>query len=492
VRVGISLLVAHVLVLLVLGTNGPGPLLSDLIQLSLGVILCVACVQAARRSQKFARYFWLVVASAFFIWLVPQFLGAYGDFVHVPDLIIWLMNLLFCFWFVPLVLALFLDPDSDPRGFDWLFTLDFVQGVVFCLAAYLYFFVIPARYEPGTDLAHSVWAPYFVGYALVAAVFVLRSMLTHSNMVRVLFRQIGLFLICSCAADALYYYGPGVAMKTGAWFDIIWSSLLLLPLLAAASWEDNEVANLLPMPVKADKLIVTQLFPVLYPGLILAMSARIAREQITLAAAVILLSFICWSVRLLVMQHRLLKAKEELRKQATHDGLTGIWNRIAILEILERELVRGERDGRTVGVIMADLDHFKDVNDKNGHLFGDRVLRAVADQVSTVIRPYDAFGRYGGEEFLIVAPGCGPVETWELAERVRTAVASCTVADGSRRLQVTISLGTAVSASPSDPEGVLRAADAALYEAKHAGRDRVAPRPSEADSLTAPQSHLKR
>jgi diguanylate cyclase (GGDEF)-like protein len=152
-----------------------------------------------------------------------------------------------------------------------------------------------------------------------------------------------------------------------------------------------------------------------------------------------------------------------------------LWNHKAILEILERELLRSERDHQPVGVIMVDVDHFKKVNDSRGHAAGDAVLRIIASGIAAMVRPYDSVGRYGGEEFLIIAPGCGLGETWELAERVRTHVASCSIMAGGAPVQVTLSLGVATGENSADLEKALSGADAALYRAKAAGRNRVEP-----------------
>jgi diguanylate cyclase (GGDEF)-like protein len=145
------------------------------------------------------------------------------------------------------------------------------------------------------------------------------------------------------------------------------------------------------------------------------------------------------------------------------------------MEILERELLRSERDYHPVGVIMVDVDHFKRVNDSRGHAAGDAVLRIIASGIAAMVRPYDSVGRYGGEEFLIVAPGCGLGETWELAERVRTHVARSSIMAAGATVQVTLSLGVATGECAGDLENVLSGADAAMYRAKAAGRNRVEP-----------------
>ena len=151
------------------------------------------------------------------------------------------------------------------------------------------------------------------------------------------------------------------------------------------------------------------------------------------------------------------------------------WNRKAILAILERDLLRAERDQKPVGLIMIDVDHFKAINDSHGHAAGDTALRTIAGGIASVVRPYDSVGRCGGEEFLIVAPGCNLTETWELAERVRSHAASCSMTVGKSTVQVSLSLGVATGKVAAEAEKLLHAADAAMYQAKNAGRNRVEP-----------------
>jgi two-component system cell cycle response regulator len=177
--------------------------------------------------------------------------------------------------------------------------------------------------------------------------------------------------------------------------------------------------------------------------------------------------------RILELETELVEAREALREQATHDPLTSIWNRRAILEALGRELARAEREGAPLAAMMADLDHFKLVNDRHGHLTGDAVLEEVARRMSGCLRPYDYVGRYGGEEFLIVLPGLSSENASQLAERIRLAVSAEPIAAGEFPVRVTVSLGATTATRGSTPEEVIRLADAALYRAKELGRNRV-------------------
>jgi diguanylate cyclase (GGDEF)-like protein len=463
----------HIGVVAALGTRFPGGFLSDMIQFALGVVLIYAVVNASRRSEGLARSFWRLTAVAYSLWLVAQGLSVYNDLAASPS-VSWFNNALFCFWFAPLAMAMFLDPDHEAGHLDALIALDFVQAVLVCVAAYLYFFYLP-KADSTNELAHSVWTPYFAGYAFVAGAFVVRAAVTRSRDSRALFGRMGVFLALSGCVDALYFYGPGRGMVTGAWFDLLWSALLVGPILIATTWKQVEAPELSFDPPRREKRIYTEIFFLLYPLLVLFMSLRIARERLGLAAVVVLLSFVCSSARLLVTQNRLLLTKEALRREASRDGLTSLWNRKAILAILERDLLRAERDHEPVGLIMIDVDHFKAINDSRGHAAGDTVLRIIASGIAAVVRPYDSVGRCGGEEFLIVAPGCGLAETSELAERVRSHVAGCSIIVGGASVQVSLSLGVATGQTASEMEKLLHAADKAMYQAKHAGRNRVEP-----------------
>jgi len=169
----------------------------------------------------------------------------------------------------------------------------------------------------------------------------------------------------------------------------------------------------------------------------------------------------------------LLQAQESLRFHAEHDALTGVLNRRAIRDVLRKELARCRRDKNTLGIILADLDHFKRINDHYGHAAGDTVLVAAVQRITSMLRSYDSLGRYGGEEFLLIEPGCDLDLAQKLAERIRTAIGDETIDLGEDAIKVSVSLGVTLGTADSDPEFLVALADAALYRAKHNGRDRV-------------------
>lgn len=178
--------------------------------------------------------------------------------------------------------------------------------------------------------------------------------------------------------------------------------------------------------------------------------------------------------RILTLQDEQIKTREQLQFQATHDSLTGIWNRRAVLDLMHGEFERVRRAKGVFGVLMLDLDHFKKVNDTYGHLAGDAVLQEAGRRIQHAVRSYDWAGRYGGEEFLIVLPNCGKDEVQLCAERIRLAMSSQPIlADGSE-IAVTVSIGSAlVNPALQTEKDALSSADAALYRAKSQGRDRI-------------------
>jgi diguanylate cyclase (GGDEF)-like protein len=176
------------------------------------------------------------------------------------------------------------------------------------------------------------------------------------------------------------------------------------------------------------------------------------------------------------------RLRAALQEQAIRDSLTGLFNRRYLDEMLERELARAAREGYPVSVALLDVDHFKRLNDTHGHAAGDRMLAAIGQLLTHGVRGGDVACRYGGEELLVVLPNATRADAVARAEEWRTACAALRVESGEHSLGITVSAGVAAAPEDgTDPVTVLAAADLALYEAKHTGRDRVVaarPRPS--------------
>ena len=172
------------------------------------------------------------------------------------------------------------------------------------------------------------------------------------------------------------------------------------------------------------------------------------------------------------LYERLLSTQKELERQARTDLLTGILNRGAVVDRLIQELNRAGRENRPCSIAIADIDHFKRVNDTHGHAAGDRVLKTVVERMCRGLRPYDLLGRYGGEEFLLVLPGVGLPEASRVFQRVRSTVSAAPIDLDGGSITITISVGVVIAAGES-ADALLVMADEALYQAKNRGRDRV-------------------
>ncbi len=172
---------------------------------------------------------------------------------------------------------------------------------------------------------------------------------------------------------------------------------------------------------------------------------------------------------------RILDLQQSLKFAASHDALTGLLNRAEILEALHREFSRSCREGRPAALILADIDHFKRTNDSMGHHTGDIVLKEVARRLKMDLRDYDMVGRYGGEEFLLILPGCDLRVGVRRANEIRALVSKGPIVTPLGTSTPTVSMGVTVMSSGDDHTiaDLLQQADVAMYQAKKNGRNRV-------------------
>jgi diguanylate cyclase (GGDEF)-like protein len=179
--------------------------------------------------------------------------------------------------------------------------------------------------------------------------------------------------------------------------------------------------------------------------------------------------------RIVGLHEELVSARDSMRHAATHDSLTGLMNRRETFDFLHRELERAKRSSKPVSVILADVDHFKTVNDNLGHLFGDEALKEIARRLHSKLRVYDGVGRYGGEEFLMILADCDLMTALIKADDLRACVGADPIVCSHVSRNITVSMGVAVSTDhPNGDIGALVSqADRGLYAAKQNGRNRV-------------------
>jgi diguanylate cyclase (GGDEF)-like protein len=188
--------------------------------------------------------------------------------------------------------------------------------------------------------------------------------------------------------------------------------------------------------------------------------------------------------RMVELRHELSHARETIRYQLHHDPLTGLWNRAAIVEILQRELARAKREGSRVAVFMAALDGLKIINDAYGHAAGDHVVRVAARRMRSSLRPYDELGRYTGGIFLMVIPGCYGHGASKQAERLQACISAHPIEispwgklpqerEGPAAMAVTISLGVTIGTGHNAAEALLGAVEDAVARARSSGVNRI-------------------
>ena len=172
---------------------------------------------------------------------------------------------------------------------------------------------------------------------------------------------------------------------------------------------------------------------------------------------------------------RIIKNEDKRIRLASLDNLTKLWNRNKIFDFLDTELKRGERENTPTGVMMIDIDHFKRINDRYGHLIGDEVLVEVADRLKNAIRPYDRIGRYGGDEILVVLPSCGNKEAKNIAKRLYDSVANEKISTEVGSLKINISIGCVSNEKylQVSKMELIQASDTAMLSAKKKGRDKI-------------------
>ncbi len=180
-------------------------------------------------------------------------------------------------------------------------------------------------------------------------------------------------------------------------------------------------------------------------------------------------------LRVVELHAELLQSRQKLQEMVSRDATTGLWSRAAIFDLIDSELSLSRREGMPFGILLADIDHFKVVNDQYGHLIGDEVLLEVGNRISRCLRRHDAAGRYGGEEFLILTRPGKAEGLLSLGERIRAEIAATPMQTSRGPISITLSLGFTIcpGSHPTDRRLLIDEADSALYRAKHTGRNRV-------------------
>jgi CheY-like chemotaxis protein len=297
VAVSCALLLVHAASILRFGTIGHGPFFSALFLLAEGAACATACFSASRRSDRLGTYFWRLLTLSFLIWTLAEVVGT----IAPPGV---LEDALFQLSTFPLGMTLFLEPDFEPPRFDPLHWADFVQTLLLWITLYVYF--TPSGMAP--SMYGALWNRSLSVDSLLIISFLLRGILTNSPTIRRLFLRTLVYCVVCGVAEVFGTMPP--LPRPGGWFDLVWGGAVLVAFVIASSWNTKEegAANRITRPLHT---VFQQLFPLLYPALIMALLGPIAHYCPMAAAAIGLGAFVCFSWRLLVTQSRLHKAKIE-------------------------------------------------------------------------------------------------------------------------------------------------------------------------------------
>jgi PAS domain S-box-containing protein len=295
-----------------IGNHRPGPVLSDLIQLALDLLTVMVCLQAARRSSTFGRVFWKLAATAFSLLSIGQALGTYYEsFLNLPTQGMWVIDVLFTAWIAPLVMCLFLDPDSEPEELDWQRVLDFAQvGIVFILLCFFFHHLAVKGTAQGSQQLTAVTD----GVVMIG--FFVRAASLRKEPAEKLFRNLGYFRLVAFVTDLCFVAGLP-EQPSGAWFDLVWSGAMVIPILTAVSWKEEGKPEKAAQPAMQKKrLLVNQLLPLIFPLLVLLIAvAEVGQGQFIVAACAVLGSLGISHGRLMLSYREQQRSADALRQQ---------------------------------------------------------------------------------------------------------------------------------------------------------------------------------
>jgi PAS domain S-box-containing protein len=367
------------MVLQAVGNDQVRTFLSDLLQLSIGVLTIAACVQAARRSGPFGRTFWRLATVGFTLLAMGVGLATFTKTFHAsvgrhP----WVIDMFVNAWTAPLVMCLFLDPESEPEGTDWRRILDFAQVAIVFVLLYLYSsnFALPGE-------GFAPWRLALATDSLITAGFFLRGLSTPAGPARTLFLRFGYFRTVSVVTDAFFVLGMPEP-PAGDSFDLIWSATLLIPIMIATSWNHSaEIRTAKPATSSYLRLLTTQLMPLIFPLLVILMASQIVRGQLVVAAAAVLVSLVITYARLIITQKEQERSAEELRQshRLLHSIMEGANEVVFVKDLQGRYLMintpGAQMLGRTVPEVMGKAD---------SELFPPDTARAIEQADAQVIQ----------------------------------------------------------------------------------------------------------
>jgi len=462
--------------------EGHGFTISYLLWTFWALAATAACLWRAYHCPQSIRTHWrLAAASLFFIFIAAAIEAPAEIFFRAVPTVASIGDFFFFASFVPILLSITL-PDEGAFG-RLAFLLDSFQAAACtCLAYTVLFGAFPFTSEPAKAMPYApLEYVYDVEYLAVVLLAALRLFLgAHNAANRYFFRVILLYTSLYAVCSGIYNHYVGKYSLTNgldALNDIPSAALALAALLAPAIAAEPRPRAGRPRLVR----LIDNARPVFLSLALIGLSALVARRHFAMAFGFIVGAFVLYSLRASLLQSKLEFAQaaleqsnSRLSEMALFDSLTGVSNRRSFDQIYAIEWGRAQRSRQPLSLLLIDVDHFKRINDTYGHQAGDECLRNTARVLSAALdRPADLIARYGGDEFAILLAETCSAGAWTVAGRIRSNIANDAIARASFPATISIGVSTWDAEAEASPEQLIRAADRALYAAKHNGRDRI-------------------
>jgi diguanylate cyclase (GGDEF)-like protein len=471
----------------------------DIAQLLLSTLVTAAFALRIKRAHGRIRSFWTLMTAGVACWCLSQAIWSYYEIVVRIDVVDpSIQDIVLFFHLIPMMAALATLPHQPKRIPS---VIPYTLGMIGVWWMYLYsYVVVPWQYvlpnfERYGSSFNALYSLEDLAFILSLAVFSWRCSGPWRKLYsRLLLGSIGY----TASAHVINSAIVGRSYYTGSYFDLplIFSTITIC--WAATSARTDDAMQALPEDPSdsqtAEWLTRLAFFALVSVPLMAAWSlefggatevVRNFRVVTSLIAIVALGSLLFMVQRVLSRRlqqtlvtandslEKLAAAREALQHQATHDSMTGAMNRSAIVDALDRELGRSFRSETKVAVLMIDLDHFKEINDRFGHHAGDVAIIEACTRMQDSVRAHDLVGRYGGEEFLAVIPESDYPIALQVAERMRKEVSAKPVMWQSNEITITVTIGVALSRPGDTSQQLLRRADVALYSGKIISRDTI-------------------
>ncbi len=453
-------------------------LVSTIFMVVASLLAACSCCRAALRVEAAARPGWIFAASAMLVWGSGCALATWVDLVeHASNLVAGAPDFLFFFYGVAILLAATWSEDDALGGMAFWF--DGLQATLASYLAYVAIFnVLPFSADRIQPIRAALLVPtYDVENAILVGLVVLRLIGRATSPSRWLFdRSMLFFTLTYGSAAAIYNH---FYASTSSYHDII----IDIPFLILAATARSTVSQSCKAATRNFMaLLVDSAGPIFFTAMVVSFGSIVAAHHVTLGIGGILAALLIYGLRAALLQSRYLRvqqalgeARDHLERLSLEDALTGVANRRHLDNFLKRSWDEAQRTRQNISFLLLDADHFKNLNDRQGHQAGDQCLIRIAAALLASTRQTDLVARYGGEEFAIVLPDTDLSGAFRVAETIRASVHAMRVANETRDGEhLTVSIGIASNEhGPQRLEFLVQAADRALYAAKLAGRDRI-------------------